>query len=49
MYPLEEKIDGDYVELVHFLNSLNRRFIIVSGKDGKAFEDYIQNGFSDTL
>ena len=49
MYPLEENINGDYVELVHFLNSLNRRFIIVSGKDGKAFEDYIQNGFSDTL
>lgn len=49
MYPLEEKIDGDYVELVHFLNALNRRFIIVSGKDGRAFEDYLQNSFSETL
>lgn len=49
MYPLEEKIDGDYIELVHFLNSLNKRFLIVSGKDTKEFDAYLAEEFSNTL
>ena len=49
MYPLEEKIDGDYVELVHFLNSLNKRFLIVSGKDVMEFDAYLTEEFSNTL
>ena len=49
MYPLEEKIDGDYVELVHFLNSLNRRFLITSGKSCDEFDKYIVEDFPNIL
>ena len=49
MYPLEEKIDGDYVELVHFLNSLNKRFLITSGKSCAEFDNYLIEDFPKVL
>ena len=49
MYPLEEKIDGDYVELIHFLNALNKRYLLVSGKNTRDFEFYLADEFSNTL
>ena len=33
MYPLEEGFNGDYVELIHFLNRINKRYILASNKD----------------
>ena len=51
MYPLEESVAGDYVELIHFLNALNKRFLIISGNATDRFDDYLENenGFKSTL
>jgi len=38
MYPLEEGYNGDYVELIHFLNKLNKRYLDVTGKSAELFE-----------
>ena len=42
MYPLEEGFNGDCVELVHFLNRLNKRYILASNKDAEKFDKFLK-------
>ena len=49
MYPVEETFGGDYVEFIHYLTKLNRRYLLVAGKSTAEFDEFMKSDFMSTL